>query len=119
MAAGLTAETWTAASLSQRWLTGLTGEWRTDWTAGWFWIGAGHSPDTGGSLPISSSASQHRCHGSVRTLVRGSRFDTISVQQEEKIYNARFLFIYFEQTVFFHLDVKILNIITLCYIYIY
>ncbi len=26
----------------------------------------------------------HRCHGSVRTSVRGSRFDTISVQQEKK-----------------------------------
>ncbi len=42
----------------------------------------------------------HRCHGSVCTSVRGSRFDTISVQQEKKeIYYARFLFIYFEQTV--------------------
>ncbi len=42
----------------------------------------------------------HRCHGSVRTSVRGSRFDTISVQHEKKeIYYARFLFIYFEQTV--------------------
>ncbi len=41
----------------------------------------------------------HRCHGSVRTSVRGSRFDTISVQQEKQIYYARFLFIYFEQTV--------------------
>ncbi len=29
-------------------LAGL-GEPRT--TAGWFWLGAGHSPDTGGSLP--------------------------------------------------------------------
>ncbi len=65
----------------------------------------------------------HRCHGSVRTSVRGSRFDTISVQQEKKqIYYAWFLIIYFEQrvvqiTIFFsHLDVKILNIIT-CYIY--
>ncbi len=26
----------------------------------------------------------HRCHGSVRTSVRGSRFDTISVQHEKK-----------------------------------
>ncbi len=26
----------------------------------------------------------HRCHGSVSTSVRGSRFDTISVQQEKK-----------------------------------
>ncbi len=26
----------------------------------------------------------HRCHGSLRTSVRGSRFDTISVQQEKK-----------------------------------
>ncbi len=43
----------------------------------------------------------HRCHSSVRTSVRGSRFDTISVQHEKKkeIYYARFLFIYFEQTV--------------------
>ncbi len=42
----------------------------------------------------------HRCHGSVRTSVRGSRFDTISVQHEKKeIYYARFIFIYFEQTV--------------------
>ncbi len=60
----------------------------------------------------------HRCHGSVRTSVRGSRFDTISVQQEKKqIYYAQSLFIYFEQTVvqlhFFPLDVKILNIIML------
>ncbi len=43
---------------------------------------------------------------------------------KKKNYYAQFLFIYFEQTVvqitfFFHLDVKILNIITLCYIYIY
>ncbi len=60
----------------------------------------------------------HRCHGSVCTSARGSRFDTISVQQEKekKIYYARFIFIYFEQTVvqitfFFCLDVKILNII--------
>ncbi len=58
----------------------------------------------------------HRCHGSVRTSVRGSRFDTISVQQEKKqIYYAQSLFIYFEQTVVqikknSHLDVKILNI---------
>ncbi len=56
-----------------------------------------------------------RCHGSVRTSVRGSRFDTISVQHEKKkIYYARFLFIYFEQTVVqikkIHLDVKILHI---------
>ncbi len=42
----------------------------------------------------------HRCHGSVRTSVRGSRFDTISVQHEKKkIYYARFLLLYFEQTV--------------------
>ncbi len=26
----------------------------------------------------------HRCHGSVRTSVRGPRFDMISVQQEKK-----------------------------------
>ncbi len=56
------------------------------------------------------------------TSVRGSRFDTISVQQEKKNYYARFLLIYFVQIVvqiaiFFHLDVKILNIITLRYIY--
>ncbi len=42
----------------------------------------------------------------------------------KKIYYAWFLFIYFEQTVVQikiknHLDVKILNIITLCFIYIY
>ncbi len=50
----------------------------------------------------------HRCHGSVRTSVRGSRFYTISVQQEKKkIYYARFLFIYFEQSS----TVVILNII--------
>ncbi len=42
----------------------------------------------------------HRCHGSVRTSVQGSWFDTISVQHEKKlIYYAQFLFIYFEQTV--------------------
>ncbi len=43
----------------------------------------------------------HRCHGSVRTSVRGSRFDKISVQQKKKkeIYYAQFLFIYFEQIV--------------------
>ncbi len=58
----------------------------------------------------------HRCHGSVRTSVRGSRFDKISVYQEKKeIYYAWFLFIYFEQTVVqikkkIHLDVKILHI---------
>ncbi len=41
----------------------------------------------------------HRCHGSVRTSVRGSRFDTISVKQGKKvIYYAQFLLIYFEQT---------------------
>ncbi len=64
----------------------------------------------------------HRCHGSVRTSVRGSRFDTISVQQGKKvIYYAQFLLIYFEQTLvqiaFFHLDVNILNLITLLFIY--
>ncbi len=63
----------------------------------------------------------HRCHGSVRTSVRGSRFHTISVQQEKTNLLCCFLFIYFEQTVvqitiFFHLDVKIL---LHCYIYIY
>ncbi len=43
----------------------------------------------------------HRYHGSVRTSLRGSRFDTISVKQKKKseIYYAQFLFIYFEQTV--------------------
>ncbi len=42
----------------------------------------------------------HRCHGSVRTSVRGSRVDTISAQQKKKeIYYAQFIFIYFEQTV--------------------
>ncbi len=76
------------------------------------------------TTPVDSrGGTVHRCHGSVRTSVRGSRFDTISVQQEKKlIYYARFLLIYFEQTVVqikkkIHLDVKILNIITLCYIY--
>ncbi len=60
-AAGLTSprtaglnEPRTAACLSERRLTGLTGGWWTDWMAGWFWIGAGHAPDTGGSLPSSS-----------------------------------------------------------------
>ncbi len=38
----------------------------------------------------------HRCHGSVRTSVRGSRFNRISVQQEKQfeIYYAWFLFIF-------------------------
>ncbi len=43
-----------AACLSQWRLTGLTGVGLTDWTAGWFWLGAGHSPDTGRS-PLSNS----------------------------------------------------------------
>ncbi len=52
-------------------------------------------------LMSSMGGTVHRCHGSVRISVRGSRFDTISVQHEKKkeIYYARFLFIYFEQTV--------------------
>ncbi len=60
----------------------------------------------------------HRCHGSIHTSVRGSRFDTISVQQGKKeIFYARVLFIYFEQTLVqiknkFHLDAKILFINT-------
>ncbi len=41
----------------------------------------------------------HRCHGSVRTSVQGSRFDAISVQHEKKEIYVLFLFIYFEQTV--------------------
>ncbi len=50
------------------------------------------------------------------TSVRLSWFDTIAVHQEKKeIYYARFLFIYFEQTVVqikkkIHLDVKILGV---------
>ncbi len=59
----------------------------------------------------------------------GSRFDTISVRQGEKeIYYARFLFLYFEQTVEqikknVHLVVKILiintnTVITLCIKYV-
>ncbi len=48
------------------------------------------------------------------------RFDFRTTGEKKEIYYARFLFIYFEQTVVqikkkFHLDVKILNIIT-CYI---
>ncbi len=56
----------------------------------------------------------HRCYGSVRTSVRGSRFDTISVQlgKKQQIYYAGFLLIYFEQSS----TVVILNIILL-YIY--
>ncbi len=51
-------------------------------------------------------------HGSIRFQYN---------RKKKEIYYARFLFIYFEQTVvqitiFSHLDVKILNIIT-CYIY--
>ncbi len=52
------------------------------------------------------------------------QYDFGTTGKKQQIYYARFLFIYFEQTVvqittifFFHLDVKILNIITLCYIY--
>ncbi len=42
----------------------------------------------------------HRCHGSVRTSVRGSRIDTISVQQGKKTNKSTMLlFCYFEQTV--------------------
>ncbi len=43
----------------------------------------------------------HRCHGSVHTSVRGSRFDTISVQQGKKITNllCSVSFYLFEQTV--------------------
>ncbi len=45
-------------------------------------------------------------------------------KEKEQIYYARFLFIYFKQTlvqitIFFHIDVNILNMITLCCIYIY
>ncbi len=42
----------TAALTSPR-TAGLTGGPLTGWTAGWFWLGAGYSPDTGGSLPYS------------------------------------------------------------------
>ncbi len=38
----------------------------------------------------------HRCHGSVRTSVRGSRFHTILVHEKKEIYYARFLFIYWQ-----------------------
>ncbi len=49
------------------------------------------------------------------------RYDFGTTGKKKQIYYARFLLIYFEQTVvqiiiFFHLDVKILNIITLLYI---
>ncbi len=49
------------------------------------------------------------------------RYDFSTTGKKKEIYYAQFLFIYFEQTVvqitiFSHLDVKILNIIT-CYIY--
>ncbi len=63
----------------------------------------------------------HRCHGSVRTSVRGHGLIQFRYNMKKKeIYYAQFLFIYFEQTVVqikkkFHLDVKILHIIT-CYI---
>ncbi len=60
----------------------------------------------------------HRCHGSVHTSVRGVtvRYNFGSTRKIQQIYYARFLFIYFEQTVvqitiLSHLDVKILNII--------
>ncbi len=55
-------------------------------------------------------------------LGRGSRFDNDFVQQEKKeIYYARFLFIYFEQTVVqitivSHLDVKITKYYYMLYI---
>ncbi len=56
----------------------------------------------------------HRCHGSVRTSVQGSRFDTISVQQGKKKITV------VQIKINIHLDVKILiidtnTIITLLY----
>ncbi len=51
------------------------------------------------------------------------RYDFGTTGKKKQIYYAQFLFICFEQTVVqikkkIHLDVKILNIITLLYIYI-
>ncbi len=64
------------------------------------------------------SGTVHRCHGSVRTSVRGSRFDTILVLQEKK--STMLSFFSFDgskiKKIKIHLDVKILYIITL-YIY--
>ncbi len=67
----------------------------------------------------------HRCHGSVRTSVRGSRFDTISVQQEKINLICSVSFHVFRADSSanyncFHLDVKIQiintnTIITLLY----
>ncbi len=43
------------AGLKRPWtVAGLHTEWLKDLMASWFWIGARHSPDTGGSLPSSS-----------------------------------------------------------------
>ncbi len=54
------------------------------------------------------------CHGSVRTSVRGSRFDTISEQQEKKnrnlLYSVSFNLFWTDIRAnynFFHLDVNI------------
>ncbi len=64
----------------------------------------------------------HRCHGSVRTSVRGSRFDTISVQHEKKrnlLCSVSFHLFWTDSSANknrIHLDVKTLHIIT-CYIY--
>ncbi len=59
--------------------------------------------------------------GVARYVPRVQGFGTTG---KKKIYYARFLFIYCEQTlvqitIFFQLDGNIQNIITLCYIYIY
>ncbi len=39
--------------LSKPQMAGFTGDRLTGWMAGWFWLGTGHSPDTGGSPPSS------------------------------------------------------------------
>ncbi len=41
----------------------------------------------------------HRCHGSVRTSVQGVTVQYNQYEKKKEIYYARFLFIYFEQTV--------------------
>ncbi len=67
----------------------------------------------------------HRCHGSVRTSVRGSRFDTISVQQEKKkillCLVSFHLFLTDSCTNYYFFQPRCENTkyYTLCYIYIY
>ncbi len=88
------------------------------------WTFLGPTPST--EYIITRVGMVHRCHGSVRTLVWGSRFDTISVQQKKKkkhlLCSVSFhLFSTDPSTNYYffsHLDVNILNMIT-CYIYIY